>query len=247
MEIYGLTDIGLIRDMNQDSYLISKNDNGDVLLLVCDGIGGAKAGEVASGETVKYFQENFPKAPVFRDLIMAREYISHHVRLANKRVYQLSRNFEEFRGMGTTLTGLLITKHGTLSINVGDSRVYGFLNHKAFRLTIDHTLVNEMLLSGQITYEESVNHPKKHYLVRAIGMWDSVEVDVHKVKDMEYYLVCSDGLHGFLSNEELLSIVYEEGKSVEEKTKELLDAALLKGGYDNITLIFAGGGTCQNT
>ena len=246
MEAYGITDIGLLREKNQDSYLISESKHGDVFLLVCDGIGGAKAGEVASGEVAQYFKDTFPDAPVFKDLIMAREYIAHHVQLANRHVCALSRENEEYRGMGTTLTGLLCTKHGILSVNVGDSRVYGFLDHKAFRLTIADTLVNEMLLSGEITYEESINHPKKHWLVRAIGM-ENVAVDIHKVKEMEYYLVCSDGLHGYVSTEEILDIVYDEHLSLEEKTNKLMEEALLKGGYDNITLILAGGPLCPNT
>ncbi len=214
-EVYGLTDIGLVRDMNQDGFLISENASGDILVLVCDGVGGSRAGEVASGEVIRYFHDIFPKAPAFEDLIVAREYLTHHIRQINKTVYDLSMEYPEFRGMGTTLTGFLKTSMGTLSINVGDSRVYGFLDGKSFRLTIDHTLINEMLLSGQITYEESINHPKKHYLVRWIGVGDGLQVDVHKVKDMEYYLACSDGLHGYVSNEEIVSIVYEEGLSVQ--------------------------------
>ena len=237
MECYGLTDIGLVRDKNQDAYAILQSAYGDTLVLVCDGIGGARAGEVASGEVISYFQETFPKAPEFQDIIMAREYIAHHVNQANRRVFKLSTQYEDYRGMGTTLTGLLFTKYGVLSINIGDSRVYGFIDEKSFRLTIDHTLVNEMLLNGQITYEESLNHPKRHYLVRAVGIWDTVEADIHKVRDMDYYLVCSDGLHGYVSAEDITSIVFTEGLSVEKKAKKLLEEALLNGGYDNITLV----------
>lgn len=237
MEYYGLTDIGLYRDKNEDSYMSLINEYGDLLVLVCDGIGGANAGEIASSELVKYMSNIFPSSGPFSDLIMAREYIIHHLGIANRNIFNLSIEYPEYKGMGTTVTGLLICKHGVLSINVGDSRVYGFADKKLFRLTTDHTLVNEMLINGQITFEESFNHPKKHHLVRAMGVWDSVEVDVHKVKDMDYYLVCTDGLHGYVNNEDLVSIIYRDDLSIESRAKKLMDLALLKGGYDNITFV----------
>ena len=88
----------------------------------------------------------------------------------------------------------MITSFGCLTLNVGDSRTYGVLNKKLFRLTNDHTYVNEKLEKGEISYKESLTHPKRHYLVRAVGVWDKVESDIHQVADMDYYLVCSDGL-----------------------------------------------------
>ena len=139
--------------------------------------------------------------------------------------------------MGTTLTGILMTKHGTVSINCGDSRVYGFIDDLSIHLTFDHTLVNQMLEKGQISYEESLNHPKKHYLVKAIGIFPVVTPDVHKVKDMDYYLICSDGLHAYVSDQEIVKIVTDKSRSVEEKCIDLKDLALMKGGFDNITIV----------
>ena len=237
MEYFGLTDIGLYRDKNEDSYMAITNEYGDLLVLICDGIGGANAGEVASSEIIKYFSEIYPSSGPFSDLIMAKEYIIHHMAIANRKVFDLSLENDEYKGMGTTVTGILYTSHGVLSINVGDSRVYGFADKKLFRLTTDHTLVNEMLLNGQISFEESFNHPKKHFLVRAIGVWDSVDVDVHKVKNMDYYLACTDGLHGYVEADDLVKIIYRDDLSVKEKARKLMDLALLKGGYDNITLV----------
>ena len=152
-------------------------------------------------------------------------------------ILYISLSNPNYTGMGTTLSGVFISKVGCICINCGDSRVYGFIDSKMFKLTTDHTLVNQMLEKGQINYEESLNHPKRHYLVKAIGIFDYMRGDVHKVKDMDYYLVCSDGLHGYVSDEEITELINDEDKSVDDKVIELKDTALLKGGYDNITVI----------
>lgn len=234
-----ISDIGLIRDKNQDSYIAIENIYGDFLAIVADGIGGGKAGEVASGEVIKYFNKVFPECGPFDSLDNAIDFIKYHIDKINKEVFNLAISDDRYSGMGTTLSGIFITKFGAISINCGDSRVYGFIDDKAFKLTTDHTLINKMLENNEITYEESLTHPKRHYLLKAIGIFDRVECDVHKVKDMDYYLVCSDGLHGYVSDDEIVSIVASE-KTIEEKTLELKDLALLKGGYDNITIILIG-------
>lgn len=236
MEYFCISDIGLKRDKNQDSYCSLKNNNDDYLFLVCDGIGGGKAGEVASGETIKYFIDVFNNVKPFNSLDEAIAFIKKGIVESNTKVYKLSNKYKEYQGMGTTLTGLLFTKFGILSINVGDSRVYGFLENKVFNLTEDHTLVNDMIKNGEITYEESLTHPKRHYLIKAIGVWDKVEPDIHKVQNLDYYLICSDGLHGYVKNDDINSLM-NSSFSVEGKANKLLELALLQGGYDNITVI----------
>lgn len=238
MEYYGLTDQGLVRSKNQDSYIAISNRYGDFLFVVADGIGGGKAGEVASEETTKYFEKIFKDCGPFSNLRDAQEFLEYHLKKCNSYVFNMSLSDDKYSGMGTTITGAMVTKHGILSLNCGDSRVYGFLDNKMFRLTDDHTLVNQMLKKGQITIEEAINHPKRHYLVKAIGIFQTVKCDVHRVKDMDYYLICSDGLHSYVSDEEISNIVISN-KTVEEKANELKDLALLKGGFDNITLILA--------
>ena len=228
MEFACVSDIGLYREKNQDSYLVKENKYGDLLAIVADGIGGGKAGEVASGQLVKYFDICFEQSGPFNSVDDAINFLQFHIEKANSEIYLNSLSNEKYSGMGTTLTGILITTHGSISINVGDSRTYGFIDKKIFKLTYDHTLVNQMIENGQITYEESLNHPKKHYLVKAIGIFDNVKPDVHKVKDMEYYLVCSDGLHGQCSDQEINSIVSNDKYSIEEKVNELKDISLMK-------------------
>lgn len=236
MQYSCITDKGLIREKNQDSYLAIKNNHGDYLLLVADGIGGGKAGEVASGETVRYFGEVFPESGPFDSLVEATDYINYHLNKANRHVYDMSLRYDEYSGMGTTLTGILVTKYGVLSINCGDSRVYGYLDGKSFRLTDDHTLVNEMVKTGRISYEEAINHPKRHYLVKAIGIFSKVICDVHQVKKMDYYLICSDGLHSYVPQEEIDEVVVSDD-TLDSKVEKLVKLSLSKGGYDNVTII----------
>ncbi len=232
-----ISDIGLCREKNQDSFLAIENSYGDFLAIVADGIGGGKAGEVASGEVIKYFKTIFKESGPFDNLEDVIDFVNLHIGLANKRVFEKSLSDNKYSGMGTTLTGILLTSKGNVSINCGDSRTYGFVDGKIIKLTNDHTLVNQMLENGQITYEESLNHPKRHYLVRAIGIFDKTNADVHKVKDMDYYLVCSDGLHSYVSDEEIAKIVCDANKSLDSKVADLKDLSLLKGGYDNVTVI----------
>lgn len=237
IEYYANTDIGLHREINQDSYLTITNKNGDFLTLVCDGIGGGNAGDVASGETVKFFEKSFKKAPKFASLEESKDYLIKAINEVNKLVFDLANKHREFEGMGTTLTGILVSSFGILCINVGDSRVYGFADNKIFRLTKDHTLVNQMIDNGQITYEESLTHPQRHYLVRAIGVWKDVEADIHEVKKLDYYMICSDGLCGYVDDEKILEIMNSKAyRNAELKCKALIDTALLAGGYDNITV-----------
>ena len=237
MEYYCITDIGLIRDKNQDSYLAISNEYDDLLVLVADGIGGGKAGEVASGELIKYFDFIFKDSGPFESCEDAIRFMEYHIEIANSIIFDLANRYDSYNGMGTTLTGFLITKKGTISINCGDSRVYGFIDDMMVHLTRDDTLVNQMLDKGQITYEESLNHPKKHYLVKAIGIFEKCSADIHEVKDMDYYMACSDGLHSYVSDNEIKQIVSDEELNVKQKVEDLKDLSLLKGGYDNVTVV----------
>lgn len=237
MQYACITDIGLIREKNQDSYIVIKNGYGDLLALVADGIGGGKAGEIASGELIRYFDDNFKDSGPFSAIEDAISFMLYHLKKANTLIYDLSCNYKEYRGMGTTVTGILITSLGTVSINCGDSRVYGFIDDMMIRLTSDHTLVNQMLENGQISYEESINHPKKHYLVKAMGIFDKITPDVHKVKDMDYYLICSDGLHAYVKDDDICRIVLSKYSDLDTKVEDLKNLALLNGGFDNVTVI----------
>ena len=238
IEYYAMSDVGLKRPVNQDSYLTITNKYGDFLGVVCDGIGGANAGDVASGELVKYLASEFMESHEFKDKQKAREYLDEKLTTANKKIFDLASKNPSLKGMGTTVTGILLNDKMVITFNAGDSRVYGFIDHKIFRLTVDHSLVNQMLAKGEITYEESLNHPMKHYLVRAVGILNKVEFDIHNVKKMDYYLICSDGLCGYVEDEEILKIMDDNSlDTCKKKCEKLVELALFKGGYDNISVI----------
>ena len=237
MEYSCITDIGLLREKNQDSYVFCRNSYGDALMLVADGIGGSNAGEVASGEAIKYFDFAFKDSGPFDTLEDAGNFLLFHVNSCNKHIRELSKKYDDYRGMGTTLTGLMVTGKGNLVLNCGDSRVYGFKDGQIRHLTMDHTLINQWLREGKITPEEAENHPKKHYLMKAVGIFDECEPDINEVEDMDYYLACSDGLHAYVSDEEIAKIVLDKEKTLDEKTTDLKDLSLLKGGYDNVTVV----------
>ncbi len=237
IDFYCISNVGLHRTCNQDSYITCTNNDGDFLALVADGIGGGKAGDVASRETVNYIKDHFHSLS-FKSLCDAKEKINVLLNETNKYVFDLSMSNVNYLGMGTTLTGILITSYGSLSINVGDSRTYGIVDKKLFRLTSDHTYVNQMLEKGEITYKESLTHPKRHYLTKAVGVFDNVEFDIHKVKNMDMYLLCSDGLCGYLQDREIMNIIDSlEYGTLKNKGDALIEKALKKGGYDNVTVV----------
>jgi len=232
-----VSDVGLVRQKNQDSYIAIKNKYDDYLFIVADGIGGGKAGEVASGEIINYFNSNFEESGPFDSIDNAKDYLTYHLKKANRKVYDMSMSVDDCFGMGSTITGIFVTSFGVITFNCGDSRVYGISDNSIKQLTKDHTLVNQMIDNGEITYEESINHPKKHYLVKAIGIFKNISCDVNLSEDYKYYLICSDGLHGLVNQDEIRSIVLTANKDIDDKTNDLKDLALLKGGFDNVTLI----------
>ncbi len=237
MRVFSLSDVGLIRKNNQDSYINVYNENKDLLALICDGIGGAKAGEVASLEIVKYFGEVFSKHQGFKDAEDAISYLKYHVRMASDHVYEMSKSDPRYEGMGTTIVGLLISDIGNFVINAGDSRVYAYHDGNLRQLTSDHTLVNELIKRRLITEEEGKTHPKRHYLTRFLGVYEGATCEVYAISNFsEYYLLSSDGLHGYVEKEQMAAIIADPSFTIEEKANYLLKSALAKGGYDNITL-----------
>ena len=238
MEIYSLSDIGLVRSKNQDSYITVFNENHDLLVIVCDGIGGNKAGEVASYEIVKYFAGVFANSKGFKDDEDAITYLKYHARMASNHVYHLSTMNEDYEGMGTTITGILISSIGTFVLNAGDSRVYGLASGSLLQLTKDHTYVNELLERKLITEEEAKTHPKRHYVTRFLGVYEDATCEAYRITGIsDYYLICSDGLHGYVDHQDLQDILNNKETSLMVKAKTMLDKALAAGGYDNVTLV----------
>lgn len=239
MKWYGATDIGLKRKVNQDSYVIASNDHGDVLALICDGIGGGKSGDVASGQAIQYFSEVFSQSDSFKDEQEVKNWITFHVQKANDAVFTLSTTDIAYQGMGTTLVGTLISHVGTFILNVGDSRAYGsFVNREFSLLTEDHTLLQDLINKGEVSLEEAKAHPKRHLLTNALGIWDKTKVDIKKIdKPVDSLLICSDGLHGYVDHETMKTIILDPFLPIQQKSKKLMSCALEAGGFDNITII----------
>ncbi|MCI7221999.1 MAG: protein phosphatase 2C domain-containing protein [Erysipelotrichaceae bacterium] len=239
MKCYGVTDKGLVRKQNQDSYIIATNEVNDCLALVCDGIGGANGGEIASKMAIDYFSMVFSEHKGFKDIDDAVSYLRYHIIKCNERIYKKATNELKYKGMGTTLSGILISSVGKVIINIGDSRVYGINENKEFlQLSEDHTLVNDMLKHHEITYEQALNHPKKNVLTNAMGVWNSVKIDLIPYPDvLNSILICSDGLHGYVAKEVIEEVMKTNTLTATLKMRKLLNLSLRVGGYDNITII----------
>ena len=236
MKIAGYSDKGLIREKNEDYFGYATKEDGTILAVLCDGIGGNNAGEVASKCAVDTFIEAFKQSYDLHTPSVASQWIKDEIQYCNDFIYQTSCRKKEYFGMGTTLVGVLIYKDMTLIINVGDSRVYG-LFEKLVCLTKDHNLLQELIHNGQISEEEAQNNSTKHVLTNALGVYNKVKVDIGLVKnDYDCLLLCSDGLHGYVQ-ESIIESVLCKNKTVEEKVELLVQAALIEGGYDNISVI----------
>lgn len=239
MKYYGITDKGKIRKTNQDSYVIATNEAGDLFALVCDGIGGNLGGDVASRMAVSYFSVAFSETKGFRDEDEAKEFIRLGIKEANRQIFETGQANKDLKGMGTTLCGAMITNVGRFIVNVGDSRAYEFNDRGDFRrITVDHTLVNDMIMHGELTPEQAKVYPRKNVLTNAIGVWESVrsDIDVHK-EDINGLLLCSDGLHSYVDESKIRSIVLNRDFDPALRARRLVKAALDAGGYDNITAV----------
>ncbi|NLM63131.1 MAG: Stp1/IreP family PP2C-type Ser/Thr phosphatase [Mollicutes bacterium] len=236
MEYFYITDSGKIRDHNEDSVDIVKNKNEEYLLLVADGMGGHRAGEVASNIAITHLGKSFQQLDTVGDKEKAINWLKETVSEVNLLIYRYSEQNPTSQGLGTTLVLCLLTKDYLLFGNIGDSSGFVFKNKKLHKITVDHTLVNLLVNSGELTEEEAKDHPKKNVLMRALGATTTVEMDIFDVEvDVDGVLLCSDGLTNMLT-EEQISRVLNENTSLEEKLKKLVLKCNNRGGTDNISI-----------
>ena len=233
MRVFARTDIGKKRSLNEDSFYIPAQD--ECICAVADGMGGHNAGEVASAMAVEVFSAEMRLygTPDGEKMRVA-------VDKANIRVYEKSLQDEQCSGMGTTFTALGWNGKKVTIAHVGDSRVYLIRGENIMRLTMDHTLVEEMVMKGLITPREAKYHPKRNYITRALGTADYVEVDITNV-DMEkgdIFFLCSDGLSNHVEDGRILQIT-RDAATPEEALEKLIQEALDAGGSDNITALYA--------
>lgn len=241
MKSFGITDKGKVRSENQDSYIIENCDKRKcVIAVICDGMGGAKAGDLASRLSSKEFVSH-----IYESLVAPRLFMGNQEKLlrescadANGVVYEYSRFDANYNGMGTTLVGGIITRHKAYLVNVGDSRAYHLSKDGIRQISRDHSYVEELVSMGAITKEEAAHHPKKNIITRALGVDSSVEADYFECSLVkgEGILLCSDGLSNMVSGKEIHDY-FVENPSPEDACAKLMELALARGARDNVSIV----------
>jgi protein phosphatase len=237
VETFYLSDRGKVRQHNEDCVGVFENEAG-VLAVVADGMGGHLAGDVASQMTINTFKSLWEQVKSVDSPRDAEAWFIEKVAEVNKAVYEHSLSNPECQGMGTTIVAAIVTSSFATIGHIGDSRCY-LLNNSGYKqVTQDHSLVNELVRSGQITKEDAEHHPRKNVLLRALGTEPSVELDVSTIEfeSDDILLLCSDGLSNKISDEEMQEQLLKS-EPLSEKAKTLVQLANNNGGEDNITLI----------
>lgn len=238
MEYCYLTDPGKVRDHNEDSVTVVKNISDEILLAVADGMGGHRGGEIASSIAINIIARRFSEQASIGTKDEAIEWIKKIVNECNTSIYKYTEQNPESTGMGTTLVMAILTENFLLFGNIGDSSGFVIKNKKLHKITTDHTLVNLLVKSGELTAEEAKDHPRKNVLMKALGATTDVEMDVFDITDdVEGVLLCSDGLTNMLDEEQISKVLNEE-HSGEEKLEKLIIKSNNRGGTDNISIAY---------
>ena len=239
----GCTDLGRTRPINEDGYYISEySQKMDALYaIVADGMGGHQAGEVVSAMAIRQISETINQG-VCNGMTPSeiKELLVSAIKQANRAIYETSKKERDYGGMGTTLTLCFVCGEQAVVAHVGDSRAYMIRNGVMHQITTDHSLVQELMHSGQITAEEAARHPQKNVITRALGTDPGVEIDLYEFRIMpdDVLLLCTDGLTNMLSDEEIASLLAEEqGGTMAYLAGRLVESANQQGGHDNITAV----------
>lgn len=228
MEASARTDVGLVRAVNEDNYLL-----GDVLFAVADGLGGHEAGEIASKMAVNMLEEYSPS-----DNGDPADELREAFNRINAAIYRRSTSDPSCKGMGTTLTALLIRDDVAYIGHVGDSRAYLVRNNVLYQLTEDHSVVSELVKVGMLTKNEAKVHPQRNLLTRAMGTLPAVDMEVinAKVEPGDRYILCTDGLSGAIDDSKILDVVMSK-QAPTGVVDQLIALANQNGGHDNVTVV----------
>ena len=239
MQFWGLTDPGCVRPQNQDAFQIEILDRNTLLCVVCDGMGGAKSGNVASSLAVDVFTQEV-KRTWNPDMDGERidQMLFSAVKLANFTVFDQAQQFEEFSGMGTTMVAALIRGKTVTVVNVGDSRAYHVYKEGIRQVTVDHSLVQMMVSRGELTPEQARNYPGKNLITRAIGTEPVVICDLFRLRleRGDCLILCTDGLSNLIDEQEILFEV-AHGLDRQQCCQRLLDIVKKRGAPDNVTSV----------
>lgn len=235
MEVWGITHCGIVREQNQDDFEYRTLPDGRIIALVCDGMGGARAGNIASAAAVKnffnafYSEENETKQEIAR--------LQSSAQFANEMVFQQANAEEECFGMGTTMVCALVNEEVALVLNVGDSRAYHISKTDMKQITRDHSLVEDLVQRGELTREQAQSHPHKNLITRALGSDPVLNPDIFEtnVEKGDFILLCTDGLSNLFSDEELFDSIHGQ-QDVQQCARKLLDLSLQRGAPDNVTI-----------
>ena len=240
LDIYGMTDEGLVRDHNED-YISWLPESG--LILLADGMGGHNAGEVASELAVTSISDALEEvlSPEIKDAcdIDFKEAVHEAVVYANNEINQHAQTHPECTGMGTTIVMALFHNNSVILANVGDSRIYRFRKGELKQVTTDHSLVQEMIDNGYMSEEEAQNSTNRNLITRALGIAEDVNVDVaeHDIEKDDIYLLCSDGLSDMITDEQIFSSLVKSRDNLERASEDLVELAKEHGGHDNVSVI----------
>ena len=236
---YGyLTDPGKVRDRNEDSVIIAENMSGEILMCVADGMGGHTDGEVASSIAISHIGSRFKAISSVGNKEDAINWMQSTVSEANVEIFKYVSTHPESVGMGTTIVIAVITPAFLLFGNIGDSSGYVMKAEKLHKITTDHTLVNLLVKSGELTEEEARDHPRKNVLMKALGASTNVEMDIFNVDlNIDGIMLCSDGLTNMLDDAQIAKVLNTEG-TIDEKLQKLVYKSNNRGGCDNISIAY---------
>lgn len=239
MQTYYLTDAGKVRDHNEDNVIIVKNNNNEYLMAVADGMGGHRAGEIASSMAIDYLNKHFISLDTIGEKSNAVNWLRQSVNEINVSIFQHASENQNIKGMGTTLVVAILTKDYLLFGNIGDSSGYVLKDDKLHKVTKDHTLVNLLVSTGELSEDDAKEHPKKNVLMRALGANDPVEIDIFDVDmNVQSVLLCSDGLTNMLKDEQIEKTLKNDDYSIEEKVIRLIKRSNNRGGTDNVSIAY---------
>ena len=239
MKSFYLTDTGKIRSHNEDSVTIVKNSSNEMLMIVADGMGGHRAGEVASSMVVTHMGARFSELSTIGTKLDAVNWLKENVDEINNNIIKYGEENPDSSGLGTTVVMALLTKEFLIFCNIGDSSGFVLKNGVLHKITKEHTLVNFLVETGELSPEEALNHPKKNVLMKALGAADKQELDVFDVDpNVDAIMLASDGLTNMLSKDQIEKVLNEEGINEEEKLIKLIKKCNARGGTDNISIAY---------